>query len=76
VDDGIMEAYLAETPIDGGHAGRHPKATIDLELVPVLCGSALKNKGIQPLLDAIVQFLPSPLMSRPSRVFIPRPEKP
>lgn len=37
------------------------KATIDLKIVPVLCGSAYKNKGVQPLLDAIVAFLPSPL---------------
>jgi len=61
-DDDLMEAYLAETTIDTPKllvAIR--KATIDLMLVPVLCGAALKNKGIQPLLDAIGQFLPSPV---------------
>ncbi len=60
-DDAIMEAYLAEEEIDSANiltAVRN--ATIDLQLVPVLCGSALKNKGIQPLLDAIVKLLPSP----------------
>jgi elongation factor G len=61
VDDQIMEAYLAEAPIDIDMLmGAIRKATIDLKLVPVLCGSALKNKGIQPLLDAVVSFLPSP----------------
>jgi elongation factor G len=60
-DDGIMEAYLAEAPIDAADIlAAIRKATIGLELVPVLCGSALKNKGVQPLLDAIVQLLPSP----------------
>jgi len=61
VDDEIMEAYLAESPIDTKvlQDAIH-KATVGLHLVPVLCGSALKNKGIQPLLDAIVQYLPSP----------------
>ena len=58
VDDGIMEAYLAEAPIDTEVIlAVIRKATVALKLVPVLCGSALKNKGIQPLLDAIVQFL-------------------
>jgi len=62
VDDGIMEAYLSEEPIgesDNREAIR--RATIDLKLVPVLCGSALKNKGVQPLIDAIVAYLPSPV---------------
>ncbi|GAB6095115.1 elongation factor G [Desulfatiferula olefinivorans] len=61
-DDRIMEAYLAEEPVsieDLMAAVR--KAVIDLKLVPVFFGSALKNKGIQPLLDAIGAFLPSPL---------------
>ncbi len=61
VDDEIMEAYLAEEPIDTGMLmASIRKATINLKLVPVLCGSALRNKGIQPLLDAIVAYLPSP----------------
>ncbi len=60
-DDDIMEAYLAEAPIDTDKLlAAVRKATIDLKLVPVLCGAALKNKGIQPLLDAIIEFLPSP----------------
>ena len=61
-DDEVMETYLSEQPIDSSklfEAIRH--ATISLELVPVLCGSALRNKGIQPLLDAVVKFLPSPV---------------
>ncbi|MGA6927528.1 MAG: elongation factor G [Desulfosarcina sp.] len=62
VDDGIMEAYLADAPIaEEAILAAIRKATVDLKLVPVLCGSALKNKGIQPLLDAIVAFLPSPV---------------
>jgi elongation factor G len=61
-DDEVMEAYLSELPVESSkllEAIR--KATINLDLVPVLCGSALRNKGIQPLMDAIVKFLPSPV---------------
>ncbi|MFP3928331.1 MAG: elongation factor G, partial [Desulfobacteraceae bacterium] len=61
VDDRIMEKYLAEQEIglvELKDAIR--KAALRLELVPVLCGAALRNKGIQPLLDAIVDYLPSP----------------
>ncbi len=61
VDDDLMEIYLAEEPIERQmlmEAVR--KATIALKLVPIFCGSALKNKGIQPLIDAIVDFLPAP----------------
>jgi len=61
-DDNLLEAYLAETTIDALQLrAAIRKATIDLKLVPILCGAALKNKGIQPLLDAILQYLPSPL---------------
>lgn len=62
VDDDIMEAYLAEEAIETkALVSAIRKATIDLKLVPVLCGSALKNKGVQLLLDAVVDYLPSPL---------------
>jgi elongation factor G len=62
VDDAIMEDYLSETSVTPERlVAAIRKATIDLKLVPILCGSALRNKGIQPLLDAIVEYLPSPL---------------
>ncbi|MFH0730137.1 MAG: elongation factor G [Pseudomonadota bacterium] len=62
VDDGVMEAYLSETPLSVETLkAAIRKATIRMKLVPVLCGSALKNKGIQPLLDAVIAFLPSPV---------------
>ncbi|MEA1949077.1 MAG: elongation factor G [Thermodesulfobacteriota bacterium] len=62
VDDDIMEDYLSEAPISTESLlTAIRRATIDLKLVPVLCGSALRNKGIQPLLNSIVDFLPSPV---------------
>jgi len=61
-DDEIMEAYLSEKEIAAEKLNSAiRKATINLKFIPVLCGSALKNKGVQPLLDAIVRFLPSPV---------------
>jgi elongation factor G len=61
-DEGIMEQYLSDTPVSTSDIYRALRqATIKLQIVPVLCGSAFKNKGVQPLLDAVVQFLPSPL---------------
>ena len=67
-DDELMEAYLTDAPIDSAKIyGAIRKATIELKLVPVLCGSALRNKGIQPLLDVIVRYLPSPIEVPPIR---------
>ena len=62
IDDDIMEAYLAEEeiPIEKITVAIR-RGTIGLNFIPILCGSALRNKGIQPLLDAIVDYLPSPL---------------
>jgi len=62
VDEELMERYLADEPVDVALMQRAMRqGTITLALVPVLCGSAFKNKGIQQLLDAVVDYLPSPL---------------
>jgi elongation factor G len=62
VDDQVMEAYLSEDPVTPEMLiPGIRKATVELKLVPVFCGAALKNRGIQPLIDGIVDFLPSPL---------------
>jgi len=61
-DETIMEKYLEGEEITEEEIQRAlRKGTIELKLVPVLCGSAFKNKGIQQLLDAIVDYLPSPV---------------
>ena len=61
-DDAIMDKYLSEQKLSPDELKRAIRAAaIKLELVPVLCGAALRNKGIQPLLDAIVDYLPSPV---------------
>jgi elongation factor G len=61
-DDGIMEKYLADQEITADDLRRALRvATLASEAVPVLCGSAFKNKGVQPMLDAVVDYLPSPL---------------
>jgi elongation factor G len=61
-DDNVMERYVGELEITADDltvALRH--ATIASHIVPVLCGSAFKNKGVQPMLDAVVDYLPSPV---------------
>src|SRR6266536_2216194 len=61
-DDQVMETYLEDGDLDPDtlKAGIR-RATLASRLTPVLCGSAFKNKGVQPMLDAVVDFLPSPL---------------
>ncbi len=61
-DDHIMEKFVGEEEITADDLRRSLRAaTIAGQIVPVLCGSAFKNKGVQPMLDAVVDFLPSPL---------------
>ncbi|RME23342.1 MAG: GTP-binding protein, partial [Candidatus Zixiibacteriota bacterium] len=62
VDDHLLEQFLHDEPLDPAEVlAAVRKATIANTMVPVLCGSSFKNKGIQKLLDAIVDFLPSPV---------------
>ena len=62
VDEAAMEAYLeGEEPTAEQLMKLIRKGTIANEFVPILCGTAFKNKGVQPLLDAVVDFLPSPV---------------
>ncbi|MBC2860150.1 elongation factor G [Stappia sp. 28M-7] len=61
-DEAAMEAYLeGEEPTVEGLKALIRKGTINSEFVPVFCGSAFKNKGVQPLLDGVVDYLPSPI---------------
>jgi elongation factor G len=62
IDEAAMEAYLeGEEPSVETLKKLIRKGTVSLEFHPVLCGTAFKNKGVQPLLDAVVDFLPSPV---------------
>ncbi len=62
VDDLILEKYLEGETISAAELRQAiRKATIAGQVVPVLCGAALRNKGVQPVLDAVVDYLPSPL---------------
>ena len=62
LDDPLMEKYLnGEEISESEMKGALRKATISMKAVPVLCGAALRNQGIQPLIDDIVDYLPSPL---------------
>ncbi|HEY6691982.1 MAG TPA: elongation factor G [Solirubrobacteraceae bacterium] len=61
-DDELLEMILEEQEIPKDRlVAAIRKATLDIKLTPVLCGSSFKNKGVQPLLDAVIDFLPSPL---------------
>jgi elongation factor G len=72
-DEAIMNAFLEDEEVDSATLREAVRAcTLDLSITPVLCGSAFKNKGIQPLLDAIIDYLPSPLDVPPVTGLDPR----
>lgn len=73
VDDVLMEKYLDESEISPEEIKKAiRKGTISLQLVPILYGASFKNKGVHPLLDAITNYLPSPLDIPPVKGYHPR----
>jgi elongation factor G len=72
VDDGLAEAYLEGEEISKDRlVAAIRTAVLAIAITPVLCGSSFKNKGVQPLLDAIIDLLPSPLDVQPAAGTIP-----
>jgi elongation factor G len=71
-DEDLLEKYLLEDDLDPAEIRKViRKGTVGRDFVPVMCGSAFKNKGVQPLLDAVVAYLPSPLDMPPVEGFEP-----
>jgi len=76
VDEIVMEKYVHEKGLYPHELRKHiRKATIQGKIIPVMCGASAKNKGIQPLLDAINDYLPSPLDITPVKGMNPDTEK-
>ena len=74
-DDAAMEKYLeGEEPDEATLRGLIRKGTLSMSFVPVLCGSAFKNKGVQPMLNAVIDYLPGPLDVPPYMGFDPKDE--
>jgi elongation factor G len=72
-DDDLMQAYLDDRPVDPDRLSRAlRRGTVAAEVFPVFCGAALRNRGVQPLLDGVVEFLPSPLDRPPITGINPR----
>jgi elongation factor G len=75
-DEKLLEAYLdGKMPSVEDLKGCIRKGTTSFRFVPVMCGSAFKNKGVQPLLDAVVDYLPSPLDIPPVKGIVPGTDK-
>jgi len=74
-DENLLEKYLADHDLEPDEIRKViRRGTISRDFVPVLCGSAFKNKGVQPLLDAVVWYLPSPVDLPPIQGFRPGKE--
>src|SRR3989304_6278338 len=75
-DDGLMEKYLGgeELSVEEIEKGIR-KGTIAMKIIPVLCGASFKNKAVQPLLDAVVKYLPSPMDIPPVKGINPENDK-
>ena len=75
-DEELLEKYLEDNHLDPEEIRVViRKGTINRDFVPVMCGSAFKNKGIQPVLDAVVAYLPAPIDLPPVKGFSPRSEE-
>jgi len=75
-DEALLEKYLEDHDLDPEEIRRViRKGTINRDFVPVLCGAAFKNKGVQPLLDAVVAYLPAPIDLPPVQGFKPGHEE-
>lgn len=76
-DEQLIEAYYENPDVPAGLLiSAIRRATVSGKIVPVLCGSSLKNKGVQPLLDAVVNYLPSPIDIQAVKGVHPRTEAP
>ncbi len=76
LDDDILSQYLSGETISAESLIKAiRKGTLELKIIPILCSAAFRNKGIQPLLDAIIHFLPSPVDILPVKGLIPESKK-
>ncbi len=76
-DEALMEKYLDGKPISEAEMrAAIRKATLALKIVPVVCGTAFRNKGVQPMLDAVVDYMPSPVDIPPIKGVIAGTDKP
>ena len=76
IDDALLEKYLGDEPISAEEIRNALRlGALKFEFVPVLCGSAFKNKGVQPMLDAVVDYLPSPLDVPPTQGIDPKTDE-